>query len=260
MNSSNRSEQEIKEFSDFLVPLKQPSLCDPFRWVKLGFMDFIRAPGIGLFFGACFVAMGWSLVYAFQSSPAMLLGLSAGFLLLGPLLCMGLYHVSYQLEQNKKPGFEDALMAWSNHFGTMAIFGIVLLVVEMVWARASLVVFALALEEPMPALNESLSSLLKPEVFNFVLGWLGLGAIFATVIFLFCVVSIPMILHRGTDAISAGLTSVRLVLSYPLVMGVWAFLIVFLVLAAMIPGFLGLLLVGPILGHSTWHAYRQTVG
>ena len=49
MNSSNRSEQEIKEFSDFLVPLKQPSLCDPFRWVKLGFMDFIRAPGIGLF-------------------------------------------------------------------------------------------------------------------------------------------------------------------------------------------------------------------
>jgi uncharacterized membrane protein len=84
--------------------------------------------------------------------------------------------------------------------------------------------------------------------------------LFAGLIFAVSVVSIPMILDRPTDAISAGLTSLRLVLSQPLVMLFWGALITTVVVLAMLPWFAGLLVAGPVLGHASWHAYRAAVG
>lgn len=231
----------------------------PWSWLKKGGQDFIRAPGIGLFFGACFVGMGWALMAAFRNASAWVLGLSAGFLLLGPLLCMGLYQVSHALERGTKPQWDDAVSAWHQHAGTLAIFGVVLLILEMLWARASLVVFAIALPGTMPELNGSLLSLMEPKNLDFVLMWIALGGVFATIIFAMCAVSIPMILHQGTDAITAALTSIRLVLEQPFVLIQWGALITVLVVLAMLPGFAGLLVVGPVLGHASWHAYRAAV-
>ncbi|HSN22240.1 MAG TPA: DUF2189 domain-containing protein [Usitatibacter sp.] len=125
------------------------AFADPFRWLARGARDFVRAPAIGLFFGGCFVAMGWALLLAFENAPAYVLGLSAGFLLVGPVLCMGLYDVSDRLERGESPRLVDAAMAWRRKLDTLAIFGLVLLVLEMLWARASLVVFALSFEGTM---------------------------------------------------------------------------------------------------------------
>ena len=83
--------------------------------------------------------------------------------------------------------------------------------------------------------------------------------LFRSIIFAVSVVSIPMILDRRTDAITAGLTSIRLVLDQLPVMLLWAATITVLVVLAMLPGFAGLLVVGPILGHASWHAYREAV-
>ena len=90
-------------------------------------------------------------------------------------------------------------------------------------------------------------------------GMTALGGVFATIIFSVSVVSIPMILHRRTDAITAGLTSIRLVLGQPQVLLPWAAIITLLVVLAMLPWFAGLFVVGPILGHASWHAYRAAV-
>lgn len=245
--------------SDFIITLNTVKLADPFRWLSLGIRDFFRAPLIGLFFGACFVGMGWALLKAFESSPSVLLGLSAGFLLVGPFFCMGLYKVSQRLEHGESPGMEEAVFAWTSKFGTLAIFGVILLVLEMLWARASLVVFAIAIEGPLPDIGGSIMGLFKPENMDFVLAWLGLGGIFASIVFSVCVVSIPMILDKGVDAILAGLTSIRLVLEQTFVLIVWGAIITVLVVLAMAPWFMGLLVVGPILGHATWHAYRGAV-
>jgi uncharacterized membrane protein len=86
------------------------------------------------------------------------------------------------------------------------------------------------------------------------------GAVFAGLIFSISVVAMPMILDRETDAITAGLTSLRLVLAQPGVMLLWGALIAGLTLLAMLPWFAGLVVVGPILGHASWHAYRAAVG
>ena len=240
------------------LQLKPLHFGDPLRWLALGWRDFIRAPGIGLFYGGCFMVMGWALLKVYENAPAYTLALSAGFLLMGPFLCLGLYRVSQRLEAGQKPDLGDSLLAWDTRTGQLAIFGFVLLVLEMLWGRATLVVFAVSFDG-MPDFKGSLRALLEPENLSFIVAWAAVGAVFATLIYAISVISMPMILHRQTDAITAGLTSLRLVLTQTAVMLWWGALIAVLVLLAMLPWFAGLLVVGPVLGHASWHAYRDAV-
>jgi uncharacterized membrane protein len=240
------------------IALRALGLADPLRWLLLGWRDFIRCPAIGLFYGGCFMVMGWALMSVYQHAPAYMLALCAGFLLMGPFLCLGLYRASQRLEQGAKPDFGDSLLAWDTRTGQLAIFGFVLLILEMLWGRATMVVFAVSFDG-MPDFKGSLMALLDPENLGFIAGWLATGAVFAGLIYAVSVVSIPMILHRQTDAITAGLTSMRLVMTQPLVMLWWGLLITLLVVAAMLPWFAGLLVAGPVLGHASWHAYRAAV-
>ncbi len=242
----------------FIAPIRGLSLGDPFRWLAAGARDFLRCPFIGLFYGNCFAVMGWLLLAVFQHAPAYTLALSAGFLLMGPLLCLGLYQASYRLERGETPEFFDCLMAWDKRIGPLAIFGVVLLILEMLWGRAALVVFAVSFDG-MPDFKGSIASLLAAENLGFIVAYLAVGGVFAGLIYAISVVAIPMILHQPTDAVTAGLTSMRLVLGQPLVMLLWGALITALVGGAMLPWFGGLLVVGPVLGHATWHAYRAAV-
>ena len=230
----------------------------PLHWLMLGWCDFIRAPAIGLFYGGCFMLMGWALLWVFQQAPAYTLALSAGFLLMGPFLCLGLYRVSQRLESGAEPGFADSLLAFQTRTGQLAIFGFVLLVLEMLWGRATLVLFAVSFDG-MPDFKGSLLALLSTENLPFIAAWVAVGALFAALIFSVSVVSIPMILHREADAITAALTSLRLVATQTAVMLAWGVLIALLVGLALLPWFVGLLVVGPVIGHASWHAYRDAV-
>jgi len=244
--------------TDPLVRLNRLDAAAPWRWLKLGWRDFANAPLPGLFYGACFATMGSLLVLLFRQAPAYVLALSAGFVLVGPFLCLGLYDVSRRLERGERPRLARSLLAWRTRTGTMAIFGTVLLVIEMLWARASLVVFALSFDG-MPDFKGSLLALVDPQNLNFIVTYVVLGGVFATLIFAVSVVAMPMILDRETDAISAGLTSIRLCLAQPALMLLWGALITTIVVVAMLPWFLGLLVAAPVLGHASWHAYRAAV-
>lgn len=247
-----------KDLAAGLPELRALRIGDPFRWLAAGWRDFLRCPGVGLFYGGCFLLMGWALMAVFERAPAYVLALSAGFLLVGPFLCLGLYQASRHLERGEKPDLGDSLLAWAQRASTLGIFGFVLLVLEMLWGRASLVVFAVSFDG-MPDFKGSLLALLDPENLSFIVAYVAVGGIFAGLIFAVSVVSIPMILDRPTDAISAGLTSVRLVLTQPGPMLLWGGLITVLVVLAMLPAFAGLLVIGPVVGHASWHAYRAAV-
>lgn len=238
--------------------LRPLPLSAPFRWLLMGWRDFNECPAIGLFYGTAFMAMGWLLLSVFHHAPAYTLALSAGFLLLGPCLCLGLYQASRALHQGEAPDLGRSLLAWETRTGQLAIFGFVLLILEMLWGRASLIVFAVSFDG-MPDFKGSLLALLEPENLEFALTYLSVAAVFGGLIFSVSAVSIPMLLDRDTDAVTAGLTSLRLVLGQPLVMLLWALLLVVLVTLAMLPWFAGLLVVAPVLGHASWHAYREAV-
>jgi uncharacterized membrane protein len=240
------------------VVLRKLRFADPLRWLALGWRDFVRCPAIGLFYGGCFMVMGWALMKVYEAAPAYVMALSAGFLLMGPFLCLGLYRASQRLEQGEKPDFGDSLLAWDTRTGQLAIFGFVLLILEMLWGRATLVIFAVSFDG-MPDLKGSLLALTDPDNLGFIVAWLGVGAVFAGLIYAVSVISIPMILHRQTDAITAGLTSMRLFFTQTAVMIWWGAIITGLVVLAMLPWFAGLLVIGPVLGHASWHAYRAAV-
>jgi len=202
------------EASVFSLKLADLTAADPFRWLALGWKDFTTCPKVGLFYGACFFVMGHALWYVFQAAPAYVLALSAGFLLMGPFLCLGIYDASRAIEDGRRPSLRASLASWRPTKGTMAIFAGVLLILEMLWGRASLVVFAVTFNT-MPSTENLLAELVRIENIEFLITYTVVGAIFAGLIFVTSAISIPMILDRQTDAISSGLTSIRACLQNP---------------------------------------------
>ena len=249
----------VDSASVFGLPLAELRMRDPIRWIQLGWADFVRCPSIGLFYGLCFFAMGHALMAVFQSAPEYVLALSAGFLLMGPFLCLGLYDASKAMQTHShRPSLRASLLAWRPTRGTMAIFAGVLLILEMLWGRAALVVFAVSFTT-MPDKANLLAMLIDPENIAFLITYTAVGGIFAGLIFVTSVIAIPMIMDRQVDAVSAGLTSIRACLQNPGVMLWWGALITGLIVLAILPWFLGLFIIGPVLGHATWHAYRHIV-
>jgi uncharacterized membrane protein len=234
--------------------------ADPFRWLSRGGQDLWQHPGIALFYGLCFWFMAQVLALVFKHKPEYTLSLVSGCLLVGPFLAMGLYEVSRKREQGEMPDMATSLMCWDRHIPSMAMLVLVLMVLELLWGRASLVVFAVFFNTGMPSTTGVIEAVFNPQNIEFLLVYLGVGGVFAALVYGLSVVSIPMILDRDTDAISAVLTSMRVVFSHPGVMLLWGLLLSVLVLAALWPWALGIIVVGPWLGHASWHAYRGSVG
>lgn len=234
-------------------------VVDPFRWLARGWQDLWAAKGIALFYGACFWAMAMLLRAVFYHLPEYTMSIASGCLLIGPFLAMGLYEVSRRRERGEAPDIVYSLTCWDSHIGSMGMLVLVLIVLELLWGRASLVVFAVFFNTGMPSTAGVLQAVFNPENWEFVAVYLVVGGAFAGLVFATSVVSIPMILDRDTDAISASITSLQVFFSNLPVLLLWGALISLLVLAALIPLGLGLLFVGPWLGHATWHAYRGAV-
>ena len=232
---------------------------DPFRWLGRGARDLRAEPGIAVFYGLSFWAMAWILGMVFHHLPEYTMSMVSGCLLVGPFLAMGLYEVSRRRELGEKPDLPSSLTCWDRHMGSMGMLVLVLVVLELLWGRASLIVFAVFFNTGMPSTTGVLQAIFNPENLDFVAVYAAVGGFFAALVFATSVVSIPMILDRDTDAISASITSLQVFLSNLPVLVVWGALICVLVVVAFLPWGAGLVIVGPWLGHATWHAYRASV-
>lgn len=240
-----------------LRPLR---LSDPFLWLHRGWSDLVAVPGIALFYGACFWAMAALLSAVFRNMPQYTISFVSGCFLVGPFLAMGLYEVSRRREQGLPQSLGASLTCWSGHLGSMGMLVLVLLLLELLWGRASLVVFAVFFNTAMPSTAGVMAAVFNPANWQFIAVYLAVGGIFAALVFSTCVVSLPMILDRDTDAVSAGIASIQAVALRTGPMLLWGALIVALVLGALsLPWAIGILLVGPWLGHASWHAYRGSI-
>ena len=239
--------------------MRRLGLTDPLRWLRAGVADFWAAPGIGLFYGGCFWAMAVVLGLVFRNKPEYVMSIASGCLLLGPFMAMGLYEVSRRREQGERPTLGASATCWEPHLRSMALLVLVLIVLELLWGRASLVVFAVFFNTGMPSTTGVMQAIFNPDNLEFILVYLLVGGLFALLVYSTAVVSIPMILDRDTDAISAAITSIRVVAANPITMAWWGALLALLIVLALLPWGAGLLVIGPVLGHASWHAYRGAV-
>ena len=240
-----------------IVPL---AWGQPFVWLRKGGADLLAHPGIAAFYGVAFCTMAIVLAAVFRSKPEYTMSIASGCLLVGPFLAMGLYEVSRRRELGIAPELGASVTCWDRHLGSMGLLVLVLVVLELLWGRASLVVFAVFFNTGMPSTTGVLEAVFNPQNWEFVAAYAAVGGAFAMLVFSTAVVSIPMILDRDTDAISAAITSLEVVFHNTGVMVLWGLLLTALVVLAMLlPWSLGLLVVGPWLGHASWHAYRGAV-
>jgi uncharacterized membrane protein len=231
----------------------------PFRWIAAGVRDFAAHPLPSLFYGACFAAMGWAVALTFRHAYAYVSALVTGFFLVGPFLAIGLYQLSRRRDHGEPVELASSLVAWRSNAGAIGVFAVVLAVILLVWARASLIVFALFYTGEMPSLEGFLGQVLSLDNVEFLFAYLCVGGFFALLTFAISVVSMPMMVDRDVDGVVAALTSLKAFGANVPAMLVWAVAIVVIVGVGFTFAFVGLAVAVPVVGHATWHAYRALV-
>lgn len=228
-------------------------------WLRAGVKDTRRGGFASLFYGAFFAAAGWLMYLVFAEAYGLFAGLTTGFLLLGPFLAMGLYDLSRRMELGEQPKLGLSLIAWRPNILNIGIFAGVLVVILLIWARASLVIFALFFEGGLPTFTDVVLNVVTFKQPTFTVMYFVVGGFFATLVFAISVIAVPLMADRKTDAITAAIASIFACLRNPLTMLLWGLCIVALVGFGFATSFLGLIITMPVVGHATWHAYRDVV-
>lgn len=228
-----------------------------------GIDDFRAAPMYGLFFGGLYAIGGLLLVLAVTrlSMPWLAYPLAAGFALVGPFVAIGLYEVSRRLAARQPLGFPSVLgvvLSRGRELGPMAFVTLFLFLIWMYQVRMLLALFLgfrsfTSFQEFLGVVFGTADGLLFLAVGHVV------GAALALIVFSITVVSIPLLLERDADFITAMITSVKAVVTSPAVMLGWGLLVAAILLVASLPMFVGLVVALPVLGHTTWHIYRRAV-
>ena len=236
----------------------------PWAWLAAGWRDLWSAPVISLTYGAAFAAAAYAFVFQLSQTNALplMLPLAGGFLLVGPLLAVGLYEISRRRERNERASFQDIVSAVRQSGGQLAFFGVLLLLLYFFWMQIASLLFMLFFgNSDIPPVENFVPTLLfTPHGLGLLVMGTAVGAIFASVAFGVSAIAVPMLLDRKVDVITAVTASVRAVNLNRPAMILWAVLIAGLIAMGFVALFAGLAIVFPLIGYATWHAYRELTG
>jgi uncharacterized membrane protein len=239
--------------------LRRVPVDRPWTWLALGWRDLLASWRVGLCYGIGIVVASYAVLYMLQDLQLIhiLLPLTGAFFLVAPILAVGLYETSRRLQTGESVTPASLLSHWRSP-RQLAFFGVVLLIIHLAWVRIAMLLFALFVGEAPPDLSRlvQLTFFTQGSLTFLVIGTV-IGGAFAAVTFAISAVSLPMLIDRECDVITAAATSVRTVLYNWQAMALWAALIVVLTGAGIVTGFIGLAVVLPLVGHATWHAYRD---
>lgn len=234
-----------------VIPCKQLEFSAPLRWLQLAVLDFIRAPGQSLLYGLLFAIPCWligSLVLS-TGNPMYILPMLVAFVMIGPLLAVGLYDISWQLERNHKPTLMHSLRAmWRNPTPQWGM-AVMLVLFMVLWLRVASMIYAI-----YPDMTDSWQAF-APFL---TIGTLT-GAFFTATVFALSAFSLPILVERKVDIMTALVTSINAVLANKWVMLLWAAVIFLMVAIGFATAFFGMIILMPLVGYATWHGYIETI-
>lgn len=231
-----------------------------FGWLAEGWRDLWRSPLPSLLYGlAVFllsVAVVW-LLFRLELDYILFPAL-AGFLVVGPLVAIGLYRKSQDLEEDIAPSLSRMVFVRAASGAQVWFTGAILCLLMLVWMRAAVIIYALFVGlKPFPGLDHVIAMLMStPEGLGMIAVGTVVGGLFAAFSFAISTFGIPMLLAERTDAFTAMGTSISLVFRNLRVMLAWGLIVLALTVLGIVTGLVGLIVVFPLLGHGTWHSYR----
>ncbi len=235
-----------------------------FAWLRAGWLDFRRRPGLSLIYGALVFAVSFLVIFSLFrfGHDYILLPALSGFLVVAPLAATGLYEKSRRLAAGEPVTLADMMFVRIRSGGQIVFVGLLLCMLMLLWNRAAVLLYALFFGmRPFPGLHDILPLLLHAPM-----GWalIGVGSLigglFAAFSFAISVFAIPRLLDEPVDALTAMGQSMALVWNNLPVMLAWGTIVVGLFGLSVVTGLIGLIVVFPVLGHATWHAYATMRG
>jgi len=244
-----------------LPPVKRLNHADLSAALAAGWSDFKAAPIYGLFFALVYTVGGLALYLWLigAGDPFWFVPVAVGFPLLAPFAAVGLYEISRRREAGEPLSWGPILGALRGRGdGQLPLMGVVVLIIFGFWVILARGIFAIFFAQSGVGFDSVIHIFTLPGLSMMIVGG-AVGALMALALFAITAFSMPMLLHRPVDFVTAITTSITAVWANLQVMISWAAIIAALLFLAMIPAFLGLLIVLPVLGHATWHLYRRAI-
>ncbi len=237
------------------------TIPDLFDALKSGWQDYKSAPLMGLFFSLTYVLGGILLYLVLAASGKIwwIMPVTVGFPLIAPFAAVGLFEISRQLETGEPLKWGHVLgVVFAERHRQIPWVGAIIVIWFMFYMLIAHVIFALMMGiTVMTNIGTSLDAFLTPAGLIFLNVELLVGAVFALILFAITFVSLPLLLHKEIDFITAILLSIQTVKQNFKVLLVWFGMIGPLLLISLLPMFLGLFITLPLIGHATWHLYRK---
>lgn len=240
--------------------VRSVAIGQPLVWLAAAWRDMRAYPIASLSYGLLFAIAGDLITLFAWRQGHFFIAATSGFMLIAPMLCGGLYEISRRREQGLPSTFLVSLAGGRRNFGELARFGLLLAIIGLSWERVSTLLFLLLAPHIPPDLLILLGEMHKlPENRDLLFIWVISGGTLALLVFAISVVSVPLLLDRQVDFVSAMRTSLRAVDANIRMMLLWAAIVATLTVLGIATLFFGLIVLMPLIGHASWHAYRDIV-